>query len=74
MASTSSSGRETGRQFSIDRTLDEEWRHTHGVSERYWDYREAKWVRPPAPEDTESEVPVQRTGLEQVEEADVRSG
>lgn len=46
------------------------------MSGRYWDVYEARWVPSPARESSEPEpdLPAQRTGLEQVEEADVRSG
>jgi hypothetical protein len=40
-------------------------------TDRYWDCDEAAWV--PSPPRPEAELPSQRTAVEEVEEADVRS-
>jgi hypothetical protein len=40
----------------------------------YWDYEQCGWVRCPAPQLPQVEVPEQPTAVEDLQEADVRSG
>jgi hypothetical protein len=40
----------------------------------YWDYEQCGWVQCPAPQLSPVEIPEQQTAVEDIQEADVRSG